>query len=706
MTAYRVLLVDDEAANRDMLSRRLEKRGYSVGVAASGAEALEALDKEPWSAILLDVQMPGMSGLEVLQKVRERWSAAELPVLMVTAKDSSDDIVSALDLGANDYVTKPVDFPVAVARLRTQLARKAAEDRLRASEERYALAARGANDGLWDWDLTTNDLHVSERWKLIVGCEPHASLTRPEGWFDRVHAEDLARLRHDLEAHLGGRTPHFENEHRLRHASGGFRWVLARGMAVHDRHGAPMRMAGSLSDVTTSKVVDSLTGLPNRMLLHERLEHVLGSHAAGESGTCAVVLLDIDGFQLVVEGHGQSVADTLLRAIARRLQSSLRSSDAVAPSTDRSTGQTLARLGSDEFVFVLHQVRDAVDALRVAERLQRVLARPFTLQDREMFISASVGIALSGTGATPDDLLRDADTAMTRARARGPGRVEVFETGMREQVLERLQLDAALRLGLERHEFLPYYQPIVELASGRLVGFEALIRWRRADGRLVSPAEFVPTLEASGLIVPVGRQFTADVCRQLRAWRDESPASHGLWVNINFASSQFAEAGLLETLLATIGEAGLCPEDIVVEITESAAIGNIDRAAETLSAFQAAGLRVVLDDFGTGYSSLSCLHELPIAGIKLDRTFIASQRRHPAILAAVVSLAAHLGLTVTAEGIETSVQHAELSALGCDYAQGYHFARPLDAEAAEMLIRRQVTWRPDAAASCAPATAA
>jgi diguanylate cyclase (GGDEF)-like protein/PAS domain S-box-containing protein len=705
MTASRVLLVDDEAANRDMLSRRLERRGYSVGTAASGAEALEAIEREPWAAVLLDVQMPGMSGLEVLQKVRERWTAAELPVLMVTAKDGSETIVAALDLGANDYVTKPVDFPVTVARLRTHIARKDAEDRLRASEERYALAARGANDGLWDWDIAAGQLHLSARWKGIVGCDEAEIDTAPHEWFDRVHAEDLPRLRHDLDAHLRSRTPHFENEHRLRHASGTFRWVVARGIAVRDRHNTPVRMAGSLSDITANKVVDPLTGLPNRMLLHDRLEHVLSPSEASGLGPCAVLLLDLDGYQLVADGHGQGHADELLRAVALRLESSLRLTDAVARPADIAAVHTLARLGGDEFVLVLHQVCDAVDATRVAERLQRALVRPFVIHDVEIFISASIGIALGRPGATPDDLLRDADTAMTKARAHGRGRIEVFETGMRRQVLERLQLDAALRIGLENHEFLPYYQPIVDLGSGALVGFEALIRWQRAGGRIVSPAVFVPTLEESGLIVPVGRQFVEDVCAQLRAWREQSPESRHLSVNVNFASSQFAEPDVLGTLMAAIDKAGLGPDAIVVEITESAAIGDIDRAAATLRQFRAAGLRVVLDDFGTGYSSLSWLHELPIAGIKLDRSFIAGERCHPAILAAVVSLAAQLGLTVTAEGIETNAQHAQLRELGCGYAQGYRFARPLDAEAAGALIRCQPRWLPDAADDAA-ATAA
>jgi diguanylate cyclase (GGDEF)-like protein len=467
----------------------------------------------------------------------------------------------------------------------------------------------------------------------------------------------------------------------------------------------PVRMAGSLSDITANKVVDPLTGLPNRMLLHDRLEHVLSPGETSALGPCAVLLLDLDGYQLVADGHGQSHADDLLRGVAQRLESSLRLTDAVARPAEIAGAHTLARLGGDEFVLVLHEVRDAVDATRVAERLQRVLVRPFVIHDQELFITASIGIALGGPGATPDDLLRDADTAMTRARVLGRGRIEVFETGMRQQVLERLQLDAALRLGLENHEFLPHYQPIVDLASGRLVGFEALMRWQRADGRLVSPAVFVPTLEESGLIVPVGRQFVEDVCAQLRAWREQGPDSSRLWVNVNFASSQFAEPDVLETLLATIRKAGLGPDDIVVEITESAAIGDIDRAADTLRKFRGAGLRVVLDDFGTGYSSLSWLHELPIAGIKLDRSFVAGERRHPAILAAVVSLARELGLTVTAEGIETNAQHAQLRGLGCGYAQGYRFAKPLDAETAGALIRRQPTWLPEVVED-APATAA
>ncbi|MEZ5287730.1 MAG: EAL domain-containing protein [Vicinamibacterales bacterium] len=622
-----ILLVDDEAANRDVFSRRLGKRGYKVVTAASGPEALEQLARDAFAAVLLDVQMPGMGGLEVLHQVRLKWSAAEVPVVMVTARDQSEDIVTALEMGANDYITKPIDFPVALARLRTQLARKDAEDRLRASEERYALAARGANDGLWDWDIAAGTVHYSDRWHTIVGLEPGALAPDIDAWFARVHADDLTRVRRALDAHLNGRSSHFEIEHRVQHRSGHFRWVLARALAVRDRHDRPVRMAGSLTDITDGKVIDALTGLPNRMQLHDRLERTLQRHAANGGMQCAALMIDLDGFKLINDGRGQTFGNELLRGVARRLAHSLRASDTVARPGPAPGDPMLARLGGDEFVVLLHDVGGVEDATRVAERLQRAFARPFSVGAHEVFMTASLGVALSRAGSTPDGLLRDADTAMLRARSRGRGRIQVFEVEMRESVIARLDLDTALRLAHERDEFVPFYQPIVDLSTGRLVGFEALMRWRTADGRVVGPGGFVPALEDSGLIVAVGRRFTEKVCRQVRAWRDELPEAP-VWVNVNFASLQFAEAELLDTLLATLRETGLAPADLVVEITESAAIGNIDRAAETLGRFRDAGLRVVLDDFGTGYSSLSCLLRTAHLGHQA-RSVVHRQRATP-----------------------------------------------------------------------------
>ena len=330
LRSHPLLVVDDDEGNRDLLSRRLIRSGYSVVTVASGQEALDYLERHEVATVLLDVQMPGMSGLEVLQAIRRRWSDAHLPVLMVTAKTDSEDTVTALELGASDYLTKPVDFRVALARIRTQLSRKDAEDRLRASAERYALAAQGANDGLWDWDLSTGRLYYSPRWKAIIGYDDGEIGDSADEWLGRVHNEDLPRLRLELDEHLAGRPGHFECEHRIRHKSGKFRWVLTRGLAIRDNEGRATRMAGSQSDVTDGKVVDPLTGLPNRVLLVDRLERMLTRRRKPGSGYLGVLFLDLDGFKLINDGMGHMFGDQLLQAVANRLKQCLRATDTVA----------------------------------------------------------------------------------------------------------------------------------------------------------------------------------------------------------------------------------------------------------------------------------------------------------------------------------------------------------------------------------------
>jgi len=697
--AHPLLIVDDEEPNRDFLSRRLKRAGYEAVTASSGREALEYLEAHDVSTVLLDVQMPQMDGLDVLKAIREKWSDARLPVIMATAKGESQDIVAALELGASDYITKPIDFQVALARIRTQLSRKDAEDRLRASEERYKLAAQGANDGLWDWDLKTNHLYFSTRWKTIVGCtEEEVGATREE-WFDRVHPEDLPRLQRELDEHLAGRSDHFEIEHRIRHKSGAFRWVLTRGLAVRDEHGEPIRMAGSQSDVTDGKIVDALTGLPNRVLLVDRLERMLSRRRRDEERHLAVLFLDLDGFKMVNDGMGHLYGDELLQAVAARLRQCLRLGDTIARMSDDAAParlapeHTIARLGGDEFVVLLHEVRNVVDATHVADRIHAALSSPFDVGGREVFTNASIGIALeSPTYTRAEDILRDADTAMYRAKAMGKGRSEVFDAEMREQVIERMHLDTALRLAVERHEFVPFFQPIVDLQSGTLYGFESLIRWDRPGHGIIGPGDFVNLLMENRLIIPAGRRFFGDVCQLLQGWQDRHPTASSLRINVNFAGPQFNEVDLLDRLLEMLADTGLSPANLVVEITESTAIGDFDHALEVLNRIRDAGFRIVLDDFGTGYSSLSCLENLPIFGIKLDRSFIARESRHPVIMKSVIMLAHELGLTVTAEGIETVEQCEQVRGMGCGYGQGYWFGRPVTADAAGKLIEQNPQW--------------
>ena len=694
-----LLVVDDDAANRDLMARCLARSGFTVGTAASGREALEYIDTHATELVLLDSEMPEMSGLAILEEIRRTRSSSVLAVVMVTAWDDTRDIVEALSRGADDYITKPVDFDLALARIRTQLSRKRAEDCLRESEERYALAMNGANDGLWDWDLATGRTYFSPRWKAIVGAQDDEVGEEPREWFDRVHPSDLQRVREALGAHLAGDSSRLECEHRIRHQSGAFRWVLVRGLAVRNADGVAVRIAGSQVDLTVGKVLDPLTGLPNQLMLNEQLERALAHQPPHGTKRCALLLFGIDGLKLINDSLGHQAGDQLIRSVAKRLESSLRSTDVVVR-TGAEPAQTmplhlLTRVGGDEFIILLPDVERVLDVTLIAERLQQAMTSPFEVSGRQIFATASIGIAVSrAEGSCQAELLRDADTAMHRAKLSGSGRSEVFDPTMREEVQQRLDLETDLRLGIGRDEFIPYFQPIIDVTTGRLAGFEALLRWRHPNRGVVSPAGFISVIEANGLIVPVGLRCFEQVCWQVREWLDTYACPDRFWVSVNFSRRQLLQEGLVPRLLGCLEEAHLSPAHIAIEVTESLAVENLDLTTRVLRQLGEAGLKVLLDDFGTGHSSLVCLHQLPIAGLKLDRTLLLATEAHPALLGTVVALASSLGLTVTAEGIETKEQWERAMVGGCDFAQGFLFGAPVDAAHAAAFIVGNRTWRP------------
>src|SRR2546430_7228810 len=387
----RWLIVDDNEMNRDMFARRLERKGYIVGLAENAKDLFTRVKRDGVDLVLLDIEMPEISGLDALQKLREHYSAAELPIIMVTAKTQSDDIVTALDLGANDYLTKPIDFPVAVARIGTQLSHKQTQEALKASEERYALAARGSNDGLWDWSPSANVVHFSPRWKAMLGYEEGEIGDRPEEWFDRIHDADRERVKEEIAAHQKGSTPHFESEHRVLHKEGAFRWMLSRGVAVHDASGNVLRMAGSQTDITEGKVSDPLTGLPNRLLFIDRVGRLVKQAKRHKDHLFAVLFMDLDGFKMINDSMGHLIGDQLLVGVASRLEKCLRSTDTVARLGESFT---VARLGGDEFTVILDYLKDPTDAKSAADRLMKALAPPFILGGKEIFTSVSIGIAL------------------------------------------------------------------------------------------------------------------------------------------------------------------------------------------------------------------------------------------------------------------------------------------------------------------------
>jgi diguanylate cyclase (GGDEF)-like protein/PAS domain S-box-containing protein len=565
--------------------------------------------------------------------------------------------------------------------------RSRAEQALKRSEERLSLAANGANDGLWEWDLRTQAFYASARWKAMIGLSPDAGVGRVVDWLERVHPDDVASLREAINAHVAGTTPHVHHEHRIRHEDGTYRRFLCHGVAAHGATQRAVRLAGSLTDTTEQASAqeqlrlasfrDPLTGLCNRAVFVERLGQRLAEFKRQTGGGWfATLYLDLDRFKVVNDSLGHMVGDELLTGVARRLESCLRPGDA------------LARLGGDEFAILLDALGDAQQANAVAFRIQDALTAPFSIGGREVFTSASIGIAFGdGHYNNPDEIMRDADTAMYHAKARGKARHELFDADMHARTRDRLGLENDLRHAITNNAFEVYYQPIVTLSSRMCVGFESLIRWTR-NGEMVSPATFIPMVEEMGLIEPLGTWVLQQACLTFADWQRKFPAAGIDCITVNVSSRQLMQQHFMLIVEEAVHNARLRPCDLRLEITETALMDSPTVAAKLLSELREFGVKIYLDDFGTGYSSLSHLHKLPVDALKIDRSFVRSldMPDRPAIVESILALARTLNTSVVAEGIESDDQARELERLGCTHAQGFLFSKPLPRATAEQVL--------------------
>jgi diguanylate cyclase (GGDEF)-like protein/PAS domain S-box-containing protein len=687
--SLRILLVEDDEDDFVLTRSMLQVPGtawFQLEWERSYLPALQAIREARHDLYLVDYRLGDRTGLDL---VRDAWdSEPPAPVIVLTGQDDYEVDVQASELGVTDYLVKgTIDAPSLERTIRYAVRHHQVMVDLRRSEERYAVAVQATNDGIWDWDLAGESMHFSDRWKALLGYADAFASDRPDAWFDLVHPDDVGRLRREINLHLAGESMHFENEHRIRHADGSWRWVLTRGLTTRDADGRPRRITGSLSDITDRRVAqerlihdalhDSLTGLPNRALFLDRLTQCLRHLERDPSYACGLLYVDIDRFKLVNDSLSHAAGDRLLIEIARRVGQILR------------PGDTLARLGGDEFAILLDGAITPACALDIAARVAGAIAQPLRFDRRELSVSASIGIAHNLDGCvSPDELIRNADIAMYDAKARGGGRCEVFDASMHQRVVDRVSLETRLRHAIEQQRLRTFFQPIVDLRSGELHGLEALARWP-ADDEPVPPSEFIEVAEESGLIGALGVLILRSACETLSDWRRRAIVAPEVTVSVNVSIRQITDGGLVEHVRAALHDHDLPPANLVLEITESTLIENPELVSAVLDELIGLGVAIQLDDFGTGYSSLTVLHDFPGDTLKIDRSFVATMIERPesqAIIRSIIGLAHNLGLSVIAEGIEHPEQRAAVTALRCEYGQGYHFACPLPREEFEELL--------------------
>jgi diguanylate cyclase (GGDEF)-like protein/PAS domain S-box-containing protein len=574
-------------------------------------------------------------------------------------------------------------------RIRRQLAER---------DQLFQLITENAADMIAVVDGAGQRIYNSPAYEHVLGYSAEELKTTSS--IEQVHPDDRARV---LEAGRKARSTGQGQrlEYRIQHKDGSWRILESTANVVPNRKGETEKLVIVNRDISERKRAedmlahssfhDGLTNLPNRALFLDRLQRAFALSKRHQDYKFAVLFIDIDEFKVFNDSLGHTVGDEVLVQVGKRLTASLREVDTISrPQLNESPrDDTLARIGGDEYTVLLEDIRNASDGIRVAERLQGRLAAPFSVHGYEIVVTASVGIALSTAAcAHAEDLLRDANIAMYRAKQTGKARCEVFDTAMHAGAVRRLELETELRKALELGEFRTHYQPIISLKTGRITGFEALTRWQHGD-RLLAPAEFIAVADETGLIIPMNRLLLREACEQVTSWHAQFPAEPALTMSVNITSKEFAHPNLAKGIGETLKQTGLDPKNLQLEITETIAMGDPERAASVLSELKALGVRLSVDDFGTGYSSLSRLQQFPVDSLKIDRAFISrmdSDAESHKIVRIIIMLAQNLGLVTVAEGTETEEQVNQLKELDCGFAQGYYFSKPADHQAISDLL--------------------
>jgi len=628
---------------------------------------------------------------ETLAELRKIIANVRLPTLVVVPGDPTQRselreaacAVGALDCLLRDELSTPLlEAAITHARAHAQHI-----SRLHEMRDRFALAIRGAKDGMWEWDLVRSKVFYSQRWRELLSLRSDAIRPTLDTWFTRVHPQDIDPLRSDLDALMKGVIPVHEYEHRIRDGEGTWRWVLSRAVIHRDSEGMALRMAGSMTDITPFRQrertvrersrQDELTKLPDSRVFHERIARAVELAQSHQDFEFVVLLVEVDRLSQIRDSYGVEPADRAFVMIAERLRKCLRPED------------LLFRYAPAEFGILLENTDDASFGTHVADRIHQCAGKPFELDGVETYSTVSIGMTSSAHGySSVDEVIADVSAASHTARDRGRNRHEIFNTNMRIEARTLLALEMALRRAIDEDQLTLHYQPIVHSDTGDLIAFEALMRWQHPERGQIPPSEFIPIAENTGLIMTMGRWALRKAVHTLHGWQEEFDRPD-LAISVNLSARQVGDPLLLETIDATLAETGLAPNCLKLELTESVMMDRADEVFALLQEIRGRGVSIWIDDFGTGYSSLSYLHRFPVDGLKIDRSFVSrldGTPRSATLVQTILDLARNFDLEVIAEGIETQTQAEHLQRLSCTTCQGWFFGRPMPADKVRALL--------------------